>query len=117
MRGDSLPKVLCSQGSIQNNLIRGDNMDSTVTSSTAESGREQSSAKHGSKLYGGIAALVLVVVAAVVIAPKLFREAPVSAAAPTTVVTVAQPLQRDLHGRLQFLGQFSPVDQVELRGQ
>ena len=92
-------------------------MDSTVTNSTAESGSEKGSAKHGPKLYGGIAALVLVVVAAVVVAPKLSHEAPVSAAAPTTVVTVAQPLQRDLHGRLQFLGQFSPVDQVELRAQ
>jgi hypothetical protein len=56
-------------------------------------------------------------VAAVVVAPKLSHEEPVSAAAPTTVVTVAQALQRDLHGRLQFLGQFSPVDQVELRAQ
>ena len=92
-------------------------MDSTVTNNTAESETEQGSAKHGPKLYGGIAALVLVVVAAVVAAPKLSHEAPVSAAAPTTVVTVAQPLQRDLHGRLQFLGQFSPVDQVELRAQ
>jgi len=92
-------------------------MDSTVTNSTTEFGSEQGSAKHGPKLYGGITALVLVVVAAVVVAPKLSHEAPVSAASATTVVTVAQPLQRDLHGRLQFLGQFSPVDQVELRAQ
>lgn len=91
-------------------------MDSTVTNSTVESGIERGSAKHGPKLYGGIASLVLVVVTAVVVAPKLSDEAPVSAAA-TTVVTVAQPLQLDLHGRLQFLGQFSPVDQVELRAQ
>ena len=92
-------------------------MDSSVTNNTAESETEQGSAKHGPKLYGGIAALVLVVVAAIVAAPKLSHEAPVGAAAPSTVVTVAQPLQRDLHGRLQFLGQFSPVDQVELRAQ
>src|SRR6516165_2139008 len=97
--------------------MRGDNMDSTFTNSTAESGSEQGSAKHGPKLYAGIAALALVVVSAVVVAPKLFHEVPVSAAALTRVVTVAQPLQRDLHGRLQFLGQFSPVDQVELRAQ
>lgn len=92
-------------------------MDSTVKNSTAESGSEKGSAKHGPKLYGGIAALVVVVVAAVVVAPKLSHEAPVSAAASTTVVSVAQPLQRDLHVRLQLLGQFSPVDQVELRAQ
>src|SRR5215470_13735184 len=77
--------------------MSGDNIDKTFTNSTAKSGGEQGSAKHGPKLYAGIAALVLVVVAAVVVAPKLSHEAPVSAAAPTTVVTVAQPLQRDLH--------------------
>ncbi|UWZ85216.1 efflux RND transporter periplasmic adaptor subunit [Occallatibacter riparius] len=48
---------------------------------------------------------------------KSSREAPVAAAVPANVVTVAQALERDLHGRLQFLGQFSPVDQVELRAQ
>jgi RND family efflux transporter MFP subunit len=92
-------------------------MDSTVTNSAAQSGSEKGSAKPGPKLYGSITALVLVVVAAVVVAPKLSHEAPVSAATPKTVVTIAQPLQRDLHKRLQFLGQFSPVDQVELRAQ
>ena len=92
-------------------------MDSKVTNSKAESGSKKSSAKPGPKLYSGITALVLVVVAAVLVAPKLSHEAPVSAATPPTVVTIAQPLQRDLHKRLQFLGQFSPVDQVELRAQ
>lgn len=92
-------------------------MDNKVTNSAAESGSDQNSAKRGPKLYGGIAALVLIFVAAVVVAPKAFHDAPVSAAAPLPVVTVAQPLERDLHGRLQFLGQFSPVDQVELRAQ
>ena len=92
-------------------------MDSTFTNRTADSGGEQGSAKHGPKLYAGIAALVFVVAATVVAAPKLSHEAPVIAAAPTMVVTVAQPLQRDIHRRLQFLGQFSPVDQVELRAQ
>ena len=72
-------------------------MDSTVTNRMADFGSEQSSAKHGPKVYGGIAALVLIVVAAVVVAPRLSQEAPVSAAAATTVVTVAQPLPRDLH--------------------
>ncbi|HEY4381711.1 MAG TPA: efflux RND transporter periplasmic adaptor subunit [Acidobacteriaceae bacterium] len=92
-------------------------MDSTVTNGTAQSGSEQGSEKHGPKLYGGIAALALAAVAAVVVAQKLSHEAPVNAAPPALAVTVAQPLERDLHGRLQFLGQFSPVDQVELRAQ
>ena len=64
-------------------------MDSIVTNSTAESGSEKGSAKHGPKLYGGIAALVLVVVGGCSGAPKLSHEAPVSAAAPTPVVTVS----------------------------
>ena len=93
MLGDSLPKVLQVPGSIERNLLRGGNMDSTVTNSTAKSGSEQAFAKHESKLYAGIAALALVAVVTVVVAPKLFHEAPVSAAAPATVVTVAQPLQ------------------------
>ena len=57
-------------------------MESIVTNSTAESGSEKGSAKHGPKLYRGIATLVLVVVAAVVVAPKLSHELPVSAAVP-----------------------------------
>src|SRR5262252_7255450 len=98
MPADSLPKVLTFTRVDSKHSHRGDNMDSTVTNSTAESGSEQGSAKHGPKLYAGIAALVLAVGAAVVAAPKLSHEVPVSAAALTTVVTVAQPLQRDLHG-------------------
>ena len=92
-------------------------MDSTVTNSAVEPGSDKGSAKHGPRVYGGIAALFLAAVAAVVVVPERSREVPVSAAAPITVVTVAQPLQRDLQAQLQFLGQFSPVDQVELRAQ
>src|ERR1700733_6878617 len=33
------------------------------------------------------------------------------------VVSVSAPIQRDLESRLQFLGQFSAVEQVELRAQ
>ncbi len=40
---------------------------------------------------------------------------PPSPALPT--VTVSMPLQRDIEGRLGFLGQFSPVERVELRAQ
>lgn len=73
------------------NLIRGDNMDSTVTNSTAESGNEQGSAKRGRKLYGGIAALGLVVVAAAVVAPRLSHEAP-------------RPSQRSSQSRIGIAG-------------
>ena len=83
-------------------------MDSTAKNSTAESESQEGSAKPGPGLYGGVAVLILVVVAAVLLAPKLSHEAHVSAATPKMVVTVAHPLQQDLHRRLQFLGRFSP---------
>jgi multidrug efflux pump subunit AcrA (membrane-fusion protein) len=38
-------------------------------------------------------------------------------ALPSPQVTVDAPLQADIDTRLQFLGQFSAVDQVELRAQ
>jgi RND family efflux transporter MFP subunit len=85
----------------------------TVTDTTSGSG----SVKRKPKLYAGVAALALIVVGAVLAQSKLLHETPVRAAAPTPIVNVSQPLQRELHGRMQFLGQFSPVNQVELRAQ
>src|SRR5689334_2334017 len=43
--------------------------------------------------------------------------APVPAAPPAPQVTVSKPLVRDLEPRIGFLGQFSAVDQVEIRAQ
>src|SRR6266404_5163613 len=40
-----------------------------------------------------------------------------AAAAPLPRVAVSAPLQRDIGARVQFLGQFSAVNQVELRAQ
>jgi membrane fusion protein, multidrug efflux system len=40
-----------------------------------------------------------------------------AAVAPTPVVTVSQPLQREVDVRAGFLGQFSAIDRVELRAQ
>jgi multidrug efflux system membrane fusion protein len=40
-----------------------------------------------------------------------------SAPTPTSVVTVSQPLQREVDVRAGFLGQFSAIDRVELRAQ
>ena len=40
-----------------------------------------------------------------------------AAVPPTPVVTVSQPLQRELDVRAGFLGQFSAIDRVELRAQ
>ena len=91
-------------------------MNNTSTETTTGSTDRQGSVHRRSKLYGGIAALV-VIAAAVAAASRLWHEAPVSAAPPAPVVNVSRPLERELHGRIQFLGQFSPVDQVELRAQ
>jgi RND family efflux transporter MFP subunit len=69
------------------------------------------------KPWLGISAFVFITAAAVV-GGRLFRASPVRASAPPVpVVTVSQPLEKSIHGRLQFLGQFSAVDQVELRAQ
>ena len=92
-------------------------MNNTSTETTTGSTDTQGSVHHRSKLYGGIAALV-VIAAAVAAGSKLLHQTPVSAAAPSApVVNVSRPLERELHGRIQFLGQFSPVDEVELRAQ
>jgi RND family efflux transporter MFP subunit len=92
-------------------------MDNTIIETTTNSTNEQGPAKRGQTLYVGVAALIVIVIAATLIASKLLHDSTVSAASPAPVVLVSQPLQRDLHGRLQFLGQFSPVEQVELRAQ
>jgi RND family efflux transporter MFP subunit len=93
-------------------------MDTTITETTNHSSGERGPSKRGVKLYAGVAALILIVVAAALIRPKAFHGSPVHAAAPAPpIVDVSQPLQRDIHGRMQFLGQFSAVDRVELRAQ
>ena len=40
-----------------------------------------------------------------------------AAVTPTPLVTVSQPLQREVDVRAGFLGQFSAIDRVELRAQ
>ena len=91
-------------------------MENTIAHTT-ENSDKQAPAKNGARLYFGIGVLVLIVIATVVVGPRLFHEQTVTAAAPLPTVVVGRPVQRDLHGRLQFLGQFSAVDQVELRAQ
>jgi RND family efflux transporter MFP subunit len=54
----------------------------------------------------------------VVIGPRLIGPPPSPVAAlPLPSVAVSMPLQRDIGPRLQFLGQFSAVDRVEIRAQ
>ena len=97
----------------------GEKMENISNETTSTPTRGQEPARHGVKHYGSVAALILTVIAAGVVGQKLFHQSAVRAAAPSTAPTVmvSQPLQKDIHGRMQFLGQFSAVDRVELRAQ
>jgi RND family efflux transporter MFP subunit len=64
----------------------------------------------------GVATVVIVAVAATAFHMHWSSAAPVVAPPPPSV-TISAPLQRDIEGRLGFLGQFSPVNRVELRAQ
>lgn len=63
---------------------------------------------------------IIVAVAAMwfVVEPRLMVKSADRPGTPSAaVVSVSQPVQKQLESRLQFLGQFSPVEQVELRAQ
>jgi RND family efflux transporter MFP subunit len=67
----------------------------------------------------GVSLVALGLVASGVIAGPRLLSPPASpaATAPLPSVVVGAPLQRDIDARVQFLGQFSAVNQVELRAQ
>ena len=93
-----------------------------MTNITNQQGSEplsgQSSNRRGAKLWVGIAAFAGVATCAIFFGPRLLGRSTVQAAPPSLpVVTVSEPLRRDLDSRLHFLGQFSPVERVELRSQ
>ena len=64
----------------------------------------------------GVAAAVIVAVAATAAHMHWSSAAPVAAPPPPSVA-ISAPLQRNVEGRLGFLGQFSAVNRVELRAQ
>ncbi|WP_321957878.1 efflux RND transporter periplasmic adaptor subunit [Paraburkholderia bannensis] len=64
----------------------------------------------------GVAAVVIVAVAATALHLHGSDGAP-AVAPPPPSVSISAPLQRDIEGRLGFLGQFSAVNRVELRAQ
>src|ERR1700731_4326172 len=74
--------------------------------------------KPGSAAWLGSLVPLGIVTAGVVVGPRLLAPSAeqVAAVAPP-VVAVSAPLQRYVDTRLQFLGQFSAVEQVELRAQ
>ena len=74
--------------------------------------------KHGVKAWAGSLIALGLVAGGVIAGPRLLAPSADQAAVVTPpVVAVSVPLQRDVDTRLQFLGQFSTVDQVELRAQ
>jgi RND family efflux transporter MFP subunit len=74
--------------------------------------------KPGVKAWAGSLIALGLVAGGVIAGPRLLAPSADQAAVATPpVVAVSVPLQRDVDTRLQFLGQFSAVDQVELRAQ
>src|SRR5258705_8139662 len=74
--------------------------------------------KPGIKAWAGSLIALGLVAGGVIAGPRLLAPSVDQAAVVTPpVVAVSVPLQRDVDTRLQFLGQFSTVDQVELRAQ
>lgn len=80
---------------------------------------EEPPAKGGVLIAWAVVALAIgVAVGGVIYGPQLLKkgDVPIAAALPPGV-TVSTPLQRDIEGRSQFLGQFSGVRQVDVRAQ
>ena len=74
--------------------------------------------KPGVKAWAGSLIALGLVAGGVVAGPRLLApSADQAAVVAPPVVTVSAPIQQDVDTRLQFLGQFSAVDQVELRAQ
>src|ERR1700733_10418534 len=74
--------------------------------------------KPGVKAWAGSLVALGLIAAGVIAGPRLLApSADHPAVVAPTVVTVSAPIQQDVDIRLQFLGQFSAVDQVELRAQ
>jgi len=93
-----------------------------MTNITNQQGPEppgsQSLRGRGAKFWVGAAAVAGLVICTILFGSRLLGRSTVQATPPSPpVVTVSEPLRRDLDSRLQFLGQFSPVERVELRAQ
>ncbi len=93
-------------------------MSDVLTHRQAEAVSGQHSKKPGFKAWG-VSLIVLGLVAGGVIAGPQLMASPAASVAPAALpsVAVSAPVQRDVAGRLEFLGQFSAVQSVELRAQ
>src|ERR1700722_10175529 len=94
-------------------------MNTITTETEMQSTHGQDSVKPGPQSWRRLAALVFFLSVGAVVGFKLFSNSPVHGAVVPVApaVTVGLPLQKDIRGRLQFLGQFSAVQRVELRAQ
>src|SRR6266403_3886891 len=93
-------------------------MKNAVTQEEAGSLTTERPGKPGVKAWAISLVVLGLVAGGVIVAPRLFvPSADQTAAPPPPSVAVSAPLQRDIDVRLQFLGQFSAVQQLELRAQ
>src|ERR1700728_3239837 len=93
-------------------------MNNKITQPEADAFNNQPSNKPSAKFWAGAAAVTAIVAGAIVFGPRFTSRSAVQAAGPpAAVVTVSMPLKKDLSARLQFLGQYSAVERVELRAQ
>jgi len=93
-------------------------MKNRFTQPEADAFNNQPSNKPSAKFWAGAAAVTAIVAGAIVFGPRFTSRSAVQAAGPpAAVVTVSMPLKKDLSVRLQFLGQYSAVERVELRAQ
>src|ERR1700723_67185 len=93
-------------------------MSDVLTHRQAGAVSGQHSTKPGFKAWG-VSLIALGLVAGGVIAGALLLASPAAPAVPAAPpsVAVSTPMQRDVAARLEFLGQFSAVQSVELRAQ
>ncbi len=79
--------------------------------------KRQTSRRHRFTICAGLV-LVAIILAGFLCGRGIFVQRPSRIIAPTpTLVVVSPPLQREVDGGLEFLGQFSAVDHLELRAQ
>lgn len=93
-------------------------MEDAFTSPGVETASPKEPHRLGIKVWISLALGLVLVVALVVFGPHLFGHSSEQAAATTQpMVTVSAPLRQDIDKRIQILGQFSGVQQVEIRAQ
>jgi RND family efflux transporter MFP subunit len=93
-------------------------MDNIFTEVEARKLSAPRPSKPGVKAWAGSLVALGLIAAGVIAGPRLLApSADQAAIVAPPVVTVSAPIQQDVDTRLQFLGQFSAVDQVELRAQ